>query len=60
MVQSWTEVADVNTARDSVYGAGTSTSSTAAIAFGGQNTSRMFSTVAESWNGSCLDRSRQI
>jgi hypothetical protein len=44
---SWTELNDLNTARDFLGGAGTQTS---ALAFGGEATPS-FLTVNESWNG---------
>ena len=46
---SWTEIADLNTARRSAGGTGTSTSS---IAFGGLTGIPGIKALAESWNGS--------
>jgi len=45
---TWTEVGDLNTARDALAGAGTAT---AALAFGGRQ-STTAQAVTESWNGS--------
>jgi hypothetical protein len=48
---SWTEVADLNTARSTLAGAGIQTS---ALAFGGNLPG--VTAATESWNGSKLDR----
>jgi len=46
---SWTEIADLNTARFVLAGAGTQTS---ALAFGGYDFSPNYTSATESWNGS--------
>jgi len=50
---SWSEVADLNTARDLLAGAG-ATGNTAALAFGGETSPGGVSSLTEDWSGSSI------
>ena len=52
---SWVEVADLNTGRDNLPGAGTTS---AALAFGGQTSAPALSAATEEWSGSSIQLKR--